>query len=133
MKNLIYYVFGGAFLLFGTFIYFVNSYDKKNMFENPEEGQYYVVQNYPVRGQELIYKIKAVRETDIVFYVPQMGFRFGFERNEHEDEVREADQSGEMYGTEMLAIGKNTLRRLYKNGSFSGEFNDKPRVKHIFK
>jgi len=107
--------------------------ERAEIINNPQSGQYYVFDDYPVEGSESIMKIKEVKDKEIVFYQPLMKTIGDFKEDKTESTVREMDKLGRMYGSVTLMISKTDLNIMVENDGFSGHMNHKPRVIAVFK
>ena len=106
---------------------------RAEIINNPQSGQYYVFDDYPVEGSESIMKIKEVKDKEIIFYQPLMQTIGDFKEDKTESTVREMDKLGRMYGSVTLMISKTDLNIMVENDGFSGHMNHKPRVIAVFK
>ena len=106
--------------------------ERSRITNNPQSGQYYVFDDYPIEGAESIMKIKKVRDKDIIFYLPQMETIGDFKLDKTESVIREMDNLGRMYGAETIIINKKDLLQMLENDGFIGHMKHKPRVISVF-
>lgn len=112
----------------GTCNYKLNTSNQKNLLENPQIGCYYVFKDFPKGNKEAIFKIKEVRDNELVFYVPHSGLLFGFKNNKSEPAIRNLDSKGQMYGSETITISKEEVKRMIANDDLSSAISDNPRI-----
>jgi len=132
-KNLAVIIIVMAFVGIGTCNYILNTSDQANTLNNPEIGQYYVINDFTKETPEIILKIKEVRENEVEFFIPHRELIFGFKANKSEPGIRRADERGEMYGTETIVISKAELNTMIENNNLSSSRQGKARVVWVFK
>lgn len=124
--------FGTLFFGFMGLVATLNYFGRKEIRANPKVGHYYVFNNFPIEGEEYIMKIKAISADSIEFLLPLQGLMFGFDLNEDEDKIRNADKQGTMYGTETIKLSKAKIKTLLDNDSLFDAGDKNKKISAIF-
>jgi hypothetical protein len=118
---------------FASFMIHVNTSDQENYFEHPKVGDYYVLEGFDSKGEQ-IFKIKEIHSDSITFFIPMQELLFGFKVNKSESLIREADAKGEMYSNLTIAISRKDLAQIKQNDHLKERLNGNGvRLEHIFK
>jgi hypothetical protein len=131
-KNLAGIIIVLAIVGIGTCNYILNTSDQSEKMNNPEAGQYYVINDFTEDTPEIILKIKEVRDNEVEFFIPRQELIFGFKSNKSEPVIRRADENGEIYDARTVVISKDELNTMIQSDNLSSAIENKPRVVWIF-